>query len=136
MARRGFWLARRMAALLACLPVVSACSLLAPWDMETVTVTASEPDAELYADGTYIGKGTGFADVETNRRHDFTALLGDRKATARTEPALSTTGALDAIGGFVFLLPWIGLVTPGAWHVNRTSILLVLPPDRRGDTGN
>ena len=40
----------------------------------------------------------------------------------------NTTGVLDAIGTFCFLLPAIGLCTPGAWSLEDTEIAVTLSP--------
>ena len=37
--------------------------------------------------------------------------------TVRTH--IATTGVLDAIGGFLFLVPAIGLISPGAWDLDQ-----------------
>ena len=38
----------------------------------------------------------------------------------------SGTGFLDAIGAFWFLIPVIGLLTPGAWTLDATNVEIVL----------
>lgn len=41
---------------------------------------------------------------------------------------ISTTGAFDVIGALLFYLPAIGLLTPGAWDLEETDILIQLTP--------
>lgn len=36
------------------------------------------------------------------------------------------TGALDAVGTFFFIVPGIGLFTPGAWSLDETDIVINL----------
>lgn len=110
------------------LVLLSGCSVFAR-TTDRVTVTANESEAILFADGARIGTGTAVVDVKSNENHVFTALLGSRKASDETSTHVSTTGMIDGIFGFVLLVPWIGLATPGAHEVDRTSILLVLPPE-------
>ncbi len=38
------------------------------------------------------------------------------------ERQMSTTFMLDVIGGWFFLLPWIGLLTPGAYELESTHV--------------
>lgn len=38
------------------------------------------------------------------------------------------TGALDAVGTCLFLVPAIGLFTPGAWSLDETDITVALYP--------
>lgn len=106
---------------------LGGCSIFAR-TTDDVLVTASDPAAALYADGSFIGTGSATATVRSNEDHVFTAILGDRTAKEGTRTHVSTTGMIDAIFGFVLLVPFIGLATPGAHSVDRTSVLLVLPP--------
>lgn len=41
----------------------------------------------------------------------------------------STTGALDAVGTFLILLPGVGLFTAGAWDLDETDIMVQLMPN-------
>jgi hypothetical protein len=38
----------------------------------------------------------------------------------------NTTGVLDAVGTWLFLLPGIGLFTPGAWSLDETDVTISL----------
>lgn len=107
---------------------LAGCSVFAR-TTDDVTVTATESAATLYADGRMIGTGAATVAVKSNDKHTFTAILGARKATAETGTRVSATGMIDGIFGFVLLVPWIGLATPGGHTVDRTSVLLVLPPE-------
>jgi hypothetical protein len=40
----------------------------------------------------------------------------------------NTTGALDAVGTALFLVPAIGLFTPGAWSLDETSVTVSMVP--------
>ncbi|OLQ95334.1 hypothetical protein BIY21_06415 [Vibrio ponticus] len=39
---------------------------------------------------------------------------------------LSTTGALDIVGGFFFLFPWLGLLSDGAWTIEDDEVYMSL----------
>lgn len=36
------------------------------------------------------------------------------------------TGVLDVVGGCLFLVPFIGLATPGAWSLDETDVTISL----------
>ena len=38
----------------------------------------------------------------------------------------NATGALDAVGTFLFLVPGVGLFTPGAWSLDETDVSISL----------
>ncbi len=40
----------------------------------------------------------------------------------------NSTGALDAVGTALFLLPAVGLFTPGAWSLDETNVAISLIP--------
>jgi hypothetical protein len=40
----------------------------------------------------------------------------------------NSTGALDAVGTALFLVPCIGLFTPGAWSLDETDVNISLVP--------
>jgi hypothetical protein len=40
----------------------------------------------------------------------------------------NTTGALDAVGAALFLVPAVGLFTPGAWSLDETNVNISLIP--------
>jgi hypothetical protein len=40
----------------------------------------------------------------------------------------NTTGVLDAVGTCLFLIPAIGLFTPGAWSLDETNVTVNLVP--------
>jgi len=40
----------------------------------------------------------------------------------------NSTGALDAVGTALFLIPCIGLFTPGAWSLDETNVTVSLVP--------
>ncbi len=104
-----------------------ACSLFVT-SRQAVAVTASDPNADIYLDGQYIGTGSATAEVERDKSHSFKAKLGDRSAVATVGTKISTTGVLDIIGGILWLVPLIGLLGPGFWSLESTTVHIPLPP--------
>ncbi len=106
--------------------LVSGCSILGGIRTD-LTVTASERDAQIFINGSYQGNGT----IQTTvPRDENTSILvqkdGFYSAQRNIPTKLSKLGILDAIGGCVFLLPWIGLAFPGAWTLDETNVVILL----------
>lgn len=117
-------LSRVTASLLAvALFATSSCSLLVK-GKQPVTITASEKDAEIRADGIYLGQGQATAYLSKGESHSITATKGNRSACATIDYSISTTGILDAVGGCLLLLPAVGLASDGAWKLDTTHIYL------------
>jgi hypothetical protein len=115
-------------ALLCAALVVSTpgCSLFAS-DRATLTVTATDPAAEIWIDGAMYGTGTVQAGVERNRSHTVMAKVGDRVGTRSVGRTISTTGVLDIIGGFFFLFPFLGILGDGFWDPEEEHVTVVVP---------
>jgi hypothetical protein len=70
--------------------------------------------------------------VVTNKDLDISCQKpGYITSTKKVRTHITTTGVLDAIGGFLFLVPAIGLISPGAWELDQKEIemTLVKEPD-------
>ena len=108
------------------LPLLSSCFLLVK-GKQPVTITASEKDAEIRADGVYLGQGQATVQLSKGESHAITATKGNRTACAAIDYSISTTGILDAVGGCLLLLPAVGLASDGAWKLDATHIYLKMP---------
>ena len=117
-----------VAALLIGVLVISTpgCSLFAG-SRATLTVTASEPHAEIWIDGAMYGTGTVQAEVARDRPHSVMAKVGDRVGTRTVQRTISTTGVLDVIGGFLFLFPFLGILGAGFWDPEEEHVTVVVP---------
>jgi len=110
------------------LVIAPSCSLMQP-STQSVSVTATDNTAELSADGQVIGVGAATVNLARNKSHSFMAKTPDgRIAIASVGRSMSSTGILDIVGGFVFLVPFIGLLGPGAWDLDSTTVTLGVPP--------
>ncbi|MBM3788965.1 MAG: hypothetical protein FJW35_01290 [Acidobacteria bacterium] len=124
MVRRTFVIAL----LIGCLVIGSpGCSLFVP-HTQLVTVTASEPDAEILINGNLMGQGRAQAPVPRNRDATVTAEKpGFRPTQRHISSHLNAAGILDIVGGVIFLIPFIGLFSPGAHSLEETNVFLTLP---------
>lgn len=123
--------------LISCLLVIamsvscSGCSIFAP-KMQNVSVSTSEPDAEIFVNGNLMGTGVATARV---RRNEDVAILAKKDgfypAVRTIEPTLSTTGILDIIGGSIILLPFFGLMAAGAHKLDTSNVVLVMSREKK-----
>jgi hypothetical protein len=100
---------------------LSGCSAFVP-KTQTVTASCSEPDATLQVNGgeTYTGK----AEVVARRDKVFSyACLkpGYYPAQKSVSYSISKTGIADFVGSMIFILPIIGIFSPGAWDLDETD---------------
>jgi len=104
----------------------SGCSLLAP-GRTNLTVVSTEPDAQIYINGQFAGKGSGTMDVPTNQSATVMAKKdGYFPATQTVGTRMSTTGILDIIGGCIFLIPFFGLLSAGASKLETNTVNLTM----------
>jgi hypothetical protein len=111
----------------------SGCSMVVP-GKQRFSVTASETDAKIYVNGEYIGQGN----VQTRvRRNNDVSILVKKEGYIPVSRSIGTdfsiTGILDIIGGFIILVPWVGLFFPGARQLEQTNVAVVLEKE---DTGS
>ena len=122
--------ARAPIALLLAVALVAStpgCSLFAG-SRANLTVTASDPTAEIWIDGAMYGRGTVQAEVACDRPHSVMAKAGDRVGTRTVQRTISTTGVLDIIGGILWLVPFLGVLGPGFWEPEEEHVTVVVPP--------
>jgi hypothetical protein len=92
---------------------------------QTVNASCSEPDATLQVNGgpTYPGK------VQLEARRDKVISLtcykqGYYPAQKSISHSLSGTGFADWIGAFIFIIPVIGVFTPGSRNLDETDVTI------------
>lgn len=108
--------------------VQSGCSMVVP-GKQRFTVTASEPDAKVYINGEYVGKGN--VQTRVRRNQDVSVLVkkeGFEPVTRSVGTDFSMAGILDIVGGFIILVPWLGLLFPGARALEQTNLAVVMEP--------
>ncbi len=102
------------------------CSAFKP-STQPVTISASNPQAMIYVDGEPKGTGTITADLKRNRSHAIMAKVGQRTGVSQIDKNIATTGVLDIVGTFIFLVPVIGIFSPGFYDLDRTHVDVVVP---------
>jgi hypothetical protein len=104
--------------------LTSGCSAFAP-KTQTVNASCSEADATLQVNGglTY----TGQAQIEARRDRVFSyACLkqGYYPAQKTVSYSISPSGIADFVGSMLFIIPIIGIFTPGAWDLDETDVTI------------
>ena len=86
--------------------LLCSCSAFKP-STQSVAITASEANAEIFIDGQSKGTGTVTAELQRNKSHAVMARVGDRVGTATIGTKMAVTGILDIVGGVFFLIPLV-----------------------------
>ncbi len=107
---------------------LAGCSLIQP-STQPVTIVPSNQNAQIYVDGNMIGKGPQTVQLKRNAAHSIMAKCPKSAGVAGIDKSLSTTGILDIIGGIIILVPFIGLLSPGAYDLSPTSLSVAIPDE-------
>ncbi len=104
----------------------SGCSVFAP-PTQSLVITASERDAEIFINGHFEGLG----EVKTRVvKNENVAIMAKKKGffpATRTIPTeMSTAGILDVIGGCIFIIPFIGLFYAGAHQLQISNVSMIM----------
>ena len=104
----------------------SGCSLFVP-QKQAVHITASDPLAAIMVDGEFVGTGSAAVQLQRNRSHTVVAQVGARQGAGVINTRISTAGVLDIVGGFIFLVPFLGLLGPGFWDLTPEELSVIVP---------
>jgi hypothetical protein len=108
-----------------------ACSLAAP-SSSNLSVTTEPSGARVIVNGNNVGISPVVYSV---KRDEPVAIMvtkdGYEAATRSLQTKLSTTGILDIVGGCIWLVPFFGLLAPGAWEIDNPNVSVMLAPKGR-----
>ncbi len=102
---------------------LSSCSFFVPKTQE-LKIVPSDSSATVRVNGTVVGKGTVVANVQRNKSATVTASSGSRHGVAVVDRTISPTGILDIAGGVFFLVPLVGLFSPGAFQLESDNVMV------------
>jgi len=106
----------------------SGCSFFAP-SMQTIQITSSPEGAKVRAGGQFVGQTP--IQFEAHRSENLLVEVqkeGYQTQYRTTSRSLSTIGIVDVVGGFVFLVPLLGLLSAGAWKHDPDKYGIILEP--------
>lgn len=97
---------------------------------QNLHVATIQGGAQIFLNGEYAGEDPVDARVRGDEDMSIIAKKeGFKTATYQIGTRLSTTGILDIIGGCFILIPFLGLLAPGAHQLNMSSLTLQLDPE-------
>lgn len=106
---------------------ISGCSLFVPHSQH-ITINGKPANAEIVVNGRHY---TSPATVMVKRNKNVNIIVsknGYSTYTAQSGHSLSTWGILDVIGGACVLVPFLGLLSPGAYELDHDNFYYVLTP--------
>lgn len=106
----------------------SGCSFVAP-SMQTIQVTSAPEGAKVRAGGQLMGQTP--IQFEAHRGDNLLIEVqkeGYQTQYRTTSRTLSTIGILDVVGGCLFLVPLLGLLSSGAWKHDPDRYGVILEP--------
>ena len=89
-------------------------------------ITVNDPQATIYVNGEAVGTGSVLADIPIQNGTIVSAEKGSKYTNVVLQRTLSGVGAIDMVGGYIFILPFLGLASPGAYRFNQEIIELYL----------
>lgn len=96
--------------------------------VETMNIHCNPSNAVLLVNGQ---RYTPPAEVRVKRNREV-SITADKEGYFPYQQTVgyhfNTTGALDAVGTALFLIPAIGLFTPGAWSLDETDVTVTMVP--------
>ena len=108
----------------------SGCSFFAP-SMQTIHITSSPEGAKVRAGGQAVGEPP--IQFEAHRGDNLLIEVqkeGYQTQYRTTSRTLSTIGILDVVGGCLFLVPLLGLLSSGAWKHDPDKYGVILEPGK------
>lgn len=107
------------------LAVLTGCSAFRP-QTQLVNISCTPQDAVLTVNGQRYVSSVQI-DAKRNRDLSIQCYKDGYVPYQRTiGHHFNETGALDAVGTVLFLVPGVGLFTPGAWSLDETDITIAL----------
>jgi hypothetical protein len=94
--------------------------------MQTMNINCNPSDCILMVNGQ---RYTPPAQISVKRNRDVSIQCykdGYAPYQRTIGNHFNDTGVLDAIGTWIFILPGIGLFTPGAWSLDETDVTIAL----------
>ena len=107
---------------------LSGCSLFGP-RMQTIAVSSDPTGAPVFINSERVGNTP--LRHQVRRSDDLLVEVradGYQYGYRTSSRGLSTVGLVDLLGGSVFLIPLIGLISPAAWQHEPSTFVITLEP--------
>ena len=104
--------------------LVSGCSAFVP-RTQTVTASCSEADATLQINGGETQTGKARVEARRDKVFSYACLKpGYYPAHKSVSYSISPTGIADFVGSMIFIIPVVGIFTPGAWDLDEHDVTI------------
>jgi len=104
--------------------LTSGCSAFAP-KTQMVNAACSEADATLQVNGGMTYRGQAQIEARRDRVFSYACLKqGYYPAQKSVSYSISPSGIADFVGSMLFIIPIIGIFTPGAWDLDETDVTI------------
>ncbi len=111
--------------------LLSGCSLFSS-SKQDLTVMSNVPDAEIFINGQRVGVGNIETRVKKNKNVQVMARReGYYPAYYNVDTRWSTTGTLDLIGGFLLIVPFLGLLSPASHKLDSSNVAVELVENKK-----
>lgn len=112
---------------------LSGCSFLAP-SSQKISIATAPPGAQVTINGNQVG-ATPLV-FQAQRDQELSILMtkeGYQPAVRHTQQFISNVGIVDLLGGSAIVLPFLGLLSNGAWKQSPANIAVTLEPKKQTD---
>lgn len=120
----------RMTVALLLAVAVSGCSLFAP-HTQTITINGQPEGAKVIVNGNVYVAPCMFEIKRNQSLNIIVTKKGYETYTNQSSFGLSTIGLVDVVGGAIWLVPFIGLVSPGAFAHSQNNFYYILEPVKK-----
>lgn len=107
------------------IPVVAGCSAFMPADAP-LTVRSNVDGANVLVNGERVGETPMTVRLRRGKKYGIAVEQNGRRNAGYVGRRISSVGIVDIVGGAFFLVPFIGLATPGAWDLDPNVLYLPL----------
>jgi hypothetical protein len=92
---------------------------------QTVNAACSEPDAILQINGGQTYTGQTKVEARRDKIFSYSCLKqGYYPAHKSVSYSISPTGVADFVGSMIFIIPIIGIFSPGAWDLDEKDVTI------------
>lgn len=101
--------------------ILGGCSTVRP-DKQGLTVNCMPKNSKVYVNGVRVDNNATTEVYRNDNVHVVCKANGYEDLNETVGYHINTTGVLDLVGLFVFIVPGIGLLTKGAFSLDKTDV--------------
>lgn len=109
---------------------ISGCSFLIAPQQQMITINGKPHGAEVIVNGQFMNTPASVQIPANAHLNIRITKKGFAPYVITQSPTLNHWGMLDIVGGFFWLVPFVGLLAPGAFHHQQTNFFYSLAPEK------